>query len=125
VTDARRRVLIIDDEQFVVRAYARILGRDNDVTTISSANEALRRIRSGESWDVILCDLQMPELDGVEFEERLRGARPELSERLAFITGGAFTQRIQAFLGRNTRPVIEKPVSPDGLRALVARLAPR
>ncbi|HEX7624970.1 MAG TPA: response regulator [Anaeromyxobacteraceae bacterium] len=117
------RVLIIDDEELLMRSFARILARDHDVTALCSAAEALRRIAEGESWDVILCDLHMPVVDGVEFFERLHRTRPELVKRLAFVTGGAFTPRAQSFLERNTRPMAQKPVEPEGLRALVRQIA--
>ena len=117
------RVLIIDDEELLMRSFARILARDHDVTALCSAAEALRRIAEGESWDVILCDLHMPVVDGVEFFERLHRTRPELVTRLAFVTGGAFTPRAQSFLERNTRPMAQKPVEPEGLRALVRQIA--
>jgi CheY-like chemotaxis protein len=123
-TGQRRRVLIVDDEPLLVRSFTRILERDHDVTAFSSSREALGRIEAGESWDVILCDLHMPELDGVAFFERLSRARPELAAHLAFITGGAFTPRARAFLESTTRPTIEKPLHPEALRALVARMAP-
>ena len=89
----RLRVLIIDDEELLMRSFARILARDHDITALCSAADALQRIAMGESWDVILCDLQMPVVDGVEFFERLHRTRPELVARLAFVTGGAFTPR--------------------------------
>lgn len=119
----RHRVLIIDDEELLVRSFARILGRDHDITALSSASEALRRAASGETWDVILCDLQMPVVDGVEFFERLHRTRPDLTTRVAFVTGGAFTPRAQSFLERTTRPTAQKPVEPEGLRSLVRQIA--
>ncbi len=122
-SDRRCRVLIVDDEQLIVRSFTRILERDHEVTALSSPREALRRIEAGESWDVILCDLHMPELDGMVFYERLSGARPELAARLAFITGGAFTPRAKAFLETTPRPTIEKPLHPEALRDLVKRMA--
>src|SRR6266568_1191096 len=122
VSSGRRRVLIVDDEEILVRAYGRLLERDHDVTALVSAGEALRRIRAGESWDAILFDLQMPELDGIELFEQLELTRPELAGRVAFITGGAFTPRALAFLERNTRPTLSKPIDAEALRELVARL---
>jgi CheY-like chemotaxis protein len=122
--DRRRRVLIVDDEEYVLRAFTRVLGLAHDVTALSSSAAALRRVDAGETWDVVLCDLQMPDLDGVEFSERLRAACPGLAGRIVFITGGAFTPRIQSFLKeRNVHPILEKPVPPDRLRAVVERAA--
>jgi CheY-like chemotaxis protein len=123
VIEARRpSVVIIDDEELVLRSYARILSRDYDVTAFSSALEALKRIAAGQTWDAILCDLQMPGLDAVEFQDRLLRLRPDLAARLAFITGGAFTERTAAFLEQNMRPVVEKPTPPEELRAAVRRM---
>ena len=122
VTSGRRRVLVVDDEEILVRAYGRLLERDHDVTALVSPAEALRRIQAGERWDAILFDLQMPELDGIELFEQLELTRPELTGRVAFITGGAFTPRALAFLDRNTRPTLSKPIDAEALRELVARL---
>ena len=119
----RRRVLVVDDEDILVRAYGRILERDHDVTALTSAPEALRRLEAGESWDAILFDLQMPDVDGVELFEKIELSRPELVSRVAFITGGAFTPRALSFLQRNTRPTLAKPIDAGALRDLVAQLA--
>ncbi len=121
----RRRVLIIDDEEPRAGSFARILQNDHEVTALASAQEALRRIEAGESWDVILCDLQTRELDGMEFYERLNRSRPDLAARLGFITEGPWPPEVRTFLACNTWPTIEKPVDPDGVRAIVARMAPQ
>lgn len=123
MAEPRHRVLIIDDEELLIRSFARILSREHDITALSSAAEALHRAASGESWDVILCDLQMPVIDGVEFLERLSRTRPDLVARVAFVTGGAFTPRAQTFLERTTCPTAQKPVEPNGLRTLVRQIA--
>ena len=119
----RRRVLVVDDEEILVRAYARILERDHDVTALTSASEALRRLEAGESWDAILFDLQMPDVDGVELFEKIELSRPELVSRVAFMSGGAFTPRALSFLERNPRPTLAKPIDASALRELVAQLA--
>jgi signal transduction histidine kinase len=123
VASGRRRVLVVDDEEILVRAYARILERDHEVTVLTSPAEALRRLEAGESWDALLFDLQMPVVDGVELFEKIQLSRPELVARVAFMTGGAFTPRALSFLERNTRPTLAKPVDAGALRELVARLA--
>ncbi|GEJ56041.1 MEDS domain-containing protein [Anaeromyxobacter diazotrophicus] len=119
----RRRVLLVDDEEILVRAYGRLLERDHEVTALTSAAEALRRLEAGETWDAILFDLQMPDVDGVELFEKIELARPELVTRVAFMTGGAFTPRALSFLERNTRPTLAKPIDAAALRELVAQLA--
>ena len=80
---------------------------------------AALRAGAGERWDVVLCDLMMPEMDGMELEQRLSVEAPDLVPRIVYLTGGAFTDRARQFLGAG-RPHLEKPISPTVLRAKVA-----
>lgn len=114
----RGRVLVIDDEALVARSLARLLAA-HEVTVLTSATEVLNRITGGERWDVVLCDLMMPEMTGMELEERLAVVAPEMVPRFVYLTGGAFTERSRAFLAAG-RPHLEKPVEPAVLRARVA-----
>jgi PAS domain S-box-containing protein len=123
--DVRRRVLVIDGEELFAGSFARILRADHEVTVLSSAEEALRRAEAGESWDVILCDLRMGELDGMEFHERLGRTRPDLAARVGFITEGPWPPEVRTFLARNIWPTVEKPLDPEGVRAIVDRMAPQ
>jgi signal transduction histidine kinase len=118
VAAPRTRVLILDDEPLVARSLARALQSLHEVTTLTSAAEALRRFRAGESWDVVLCDVMMPEMTAMDLEEAVAKDRPELVKRLLYVTGGAFTDRSRAFLA--SRPYVEKPVDLAVLRKAVA-----
>jgi CheY-like chemotaxis protein len=124
-THARRRVLIIDDEVLLVRSFCRVLVRDYDVCGVSSAAEAMARIARGDPWDVILCDLHMPEVDGVEFHRWMARSKPELTRRIGFVTGGAFTPQVESFLCSTAAPVLYKPVTPEDLRSFVQELLAR
>jgi len=118
VVTRRGRVLIIDDEPMVVAFTGRCL-REHDVTGVTDATDALTRISAGEQFDVILCDLMMPNITGIDFFERVGAQRPELAGRIVFMTGGTFTPRAQRFLDSVANPCIEKPFAPPVLRALV------
>lgn len=74
-------------------------------------------------FDVIVCDLQMPNVDGVAVYEQLALRAPRLAERLVFCTGGVYYARIREFLERTRVPVLEKPVPADELLAALARTA--
>jgi signal transduction histidine kinase/CheY-like chemotaxis protein len=115
----RCSVLVVDDEALVARSVTRLLEDDYDVVEISDSREALRRIGAGERFDMILCDLMMPDLSGPEFFEEVGRIDRRLAERMVFITGGAFTSRAREFLETSGRPWIEKPFAGDGLRGLV------
>ncbi len=122
---ARRRVLVIDDESLLARALARILARDHDVEALTSAAPAADRIAAGERWDVILCDLLMPGMTGMDLAERVAQDAPGLLPRLVFITGGACTERSRLFLERGGFPSLEKPIEPRVLREAVEDVARR
>ena len=115
----RARVLVVDDEPKLGRVIARILAPEQDVIALTSAEEALDRISAGEVFDLILCDLVMPGVDGVELYERVGSIAPALVERIVMMTGGAFTQRTVAFLDRPGMPRLDKPFEAAHLRHLV------
>jgi len=118
VLRARARVLVVDDEPMVARAIARTLS-EHDVTVLHSGAAALERLRQDVGFDVVLCDLMMPELNGMELHERLRLEVPAASERMVFMTGGAFTPQARDFLARVPNARVDKPFEPAALRALV------
>jgi signal transduction histidine kinase len=116
----RGRVLVIDDEVAIGRALARSLGRDHQVVVLTKGKEALARIGSGERFDVILSDLMMPDVTGMEVYEQLSVATPEQAERMIFLTGGAFTKHAREFLERVPNPRVEKPFEVSNILALIA-----
>jgi len=120
------RVLVVDDERLMRRSIKRTLV-GHDVTTAENGREALELCaKQGEDFDVILCDLMMPEVSGMELYERLKDARPELLPRLVFMTGGAFTPESRQFLDRIENTHLQKPFDVKSLRALIAeRVAER
>lgn len=79
-------------------------------------------LASGERFDAIVCDLQMKELGGADVYDWVVARRPELEPKIAFMTGGAFTDRARTFLERTRRPCLEKPFDSRALSELVAAL---
>lgn len=116
------RVLIIDDDPLVVRALRRIL-RKHDITSASGGREGLEALERDSSYDVILCDLMMPDLTGMEVYDRVKARGDGLEERLVFLTGGAFTERAREFLDTVSNRYLEKPLPPEQLDELLAELA--
>jgi CheY-like chemotaxis protein len=113
------RILAIDDEPIVGTALRRVLGKDNEVVTETGARKALERIRAGEHFDLILCDLMMPDMTGVDFYEELRTFAPERASEIVFMTGGAFTPKARAFLDKVSNERLEKPFDMATLKTLV------
>ena len=116
----RGRVLVIDDELAVTDSMKRVLGRDHDVTIALRAADALEILAGTSEFDLILCDVMMPEMGGLELYAKIAEVRPELLPRLAFMTGGAFTARARAFLESVPNARFNKPFSLPELRAFVS-----
>jgi signal transduction histidine kinase/CheY-like chemotaxis protein len=115
------RILVIDDERLVGDAIARSLAEDNDVEVVINAQQALTRIDAGERYDVILCDLMMPVMTGMDLYAEVVRRAPKLAGCLVFMTGGAITPRARAFLKSVVNPCLEKPFDMGRLRSIVAR----
>lgn len=115
------RVLIVDDDMYVMRSLTRILRDTHTVQTASSGREALE-ILGRETFDVILCDLMMPNLSGMELYEILGDIDSNLQRRMVFVTGGAFSDSAHDFLVRTAQPVLRKPFQRADLDALLARV---
>jgi PAS domain S-box-containing protein len=122
-SDARPRILVVDDEPMVTWSVRRVLGKEWDVVVAHSGEEALARIAAPDtSFDAVLCDVIMPGLTGMDVHAKIRERSPELAERVIFLTGGAFTPEVQRFLGGVANPKLDKPVQIEELRAHVVRM---
>ncbi|MEM6293709.1 MAG: response regulator [Myxococcota bacterium] len=113
------RILLVDDEPLVCEGIKRALGA-HDVVIASGGADAIERCTQ-DDYDLVLCDVMMPEVSGMEVFRRVRRARPETAERFVFMTGGAFTPTARSFLDSVENEQIVKPFSLRDLRQLVAR----
>jgi len=77
-----------------------------------------------ESWDAVICDLMMPQTPGWELYDQLRLERPELAERMLFMSGGAYTTEGRAFAEAHRERLLPKPFTMAELHQHLARLAP-
>ncbi|MCY1073723.1 hybrid sensor histidine kinase/response regulator [Archangium lansingense] len=122
---ARKRVLVIDDEPGIGSVMKRILGRVHEVVVVQSGREALAVLEKDDGFDRVFCDLMMADLTGMDLYERLAEKRSECLSRFVFMTGGGFTPRAREFLKAVSTPRIDKPFEAEVIRALVAQAPPR
>lgn len=112
------RILVVDDEAGIRHALQRDLA-PHQVVTAASGQEALELIARDQAFDLILCDLMMPEVTGMDVATRLASGHPVLAKRLVLMTGGAFTPKASSFLRQSGHPCLEKPLEPGELQRLV------
>jgi CheY-like chemotaxis protein len=114
-------VLVLDDDPLVARALRRLLDPPHRVEELTAGRDALERLRAGARWDVVFCDLMLPEMTGMEWHaEVARAFGP--APRVVFVTGGAFTEAARDFLRRVPNPRLEKPFEPAEVRRLAAEI---
>lgn len=117
----RGRILVVDDDVSVTSAIARLLRTQHNVQVLTSSRQALNLLKRRQDFDLILCDIMMPELTGQDIYERLQAAGLDIINRFTFITGGAPNQLVQAFLESVPNSQLQKPFNAQTLRALVER----
>lgn len=115
------KVLVIDDEPRVARSLARLL-KGHDCVIEHGGRAGLDRAQR-EPFDLIFCDLMMPEVTGVDVYEGLRALGEGLEKRMVLVTGGAFTDRARAFVRDTSVRVVEKPFDRANVDAVLAKLS--
>lgn len=115
----RGRILVVDDEPMILEIIRRTLAKEHEVVTTSTASAALDRVRAGDSFDIILCDLMMPQMTGMDLHGALYELGPAHADRIIFLTGGAFTPAARAFLDGVSNQRVDKPFDTQHLRALI------
>jgi CheY-like chemotaxis protein len=119
-----RRLLVVDDDVLVARTLARQLS-GHHVEVVSSGQAALERLASGKNqFDLVLCDLMMPDMTGMEVYEAVEKRCPALAKRFVFISGGGVTERSRKFLEAHADRVLPKPIDNRQLRELLVRCEP-
>ncbi len=117
----RARVLVIDDEELLLRALAQALGDEHEVVTAFGGTAALELLARDHAFDLVVCDLQMPGVDGIAVHDALASAAPVLAAKLVMISGGAVTARARTFIESTSVRLIQKPINIDELLAIASR----
>jgi PAS domain S-box-containing protein len=115
----RGHIMEVDDDDGIGRVVTRIFEAEHEVTWVNSGRQALEVLEGHTVFDVILCDLMMPQMTGMDVYEQLRFKHPRLAAQTVFLTGGAFTTRAREFLDTTPNLRLEKPFDLTKLRALV------
>jgi PAS domain S-box-containing protein len=118
----RGKILVVDDEVMIAQVIRRVLSRHHDVSVADSAQKAMALFTAGERFDVVLCDLMMPQITGMDLHGFLVDLDRKQADRVVFMTGGAFTPTARTFVDQIPNHIIEKPFEVQALLALVNRV---
>jgi PAS domain S-box-containing protein len=118
---AHGRILVVDDEPGIRSAMVRML-KGNEVVAAGSGEEAQKILETDQAFDLILCDMMMPTMSGVDLHEWLVSTYPALARQVVFITGGAFTPKAQEYLKKVDNIRLEKPFDVANFKKIVSEL---
>lgn len=118
----RLRILVVDDEPLIALALCRILEEEHTAVAATGGREALDQL-AGRPFDLVLCDVMMPEMTGMDLHREMAARFPDLARRTIFLTGGAFTRVAREFVDRVPNMCLEKPVDARTLLAMVREAA--
>ncbi len=118
----RARILVVDDEEIVLKSCLRILGSDFQVDTATNGPDALRRVEE-RPYDLVILDIMMPEMDGIEVLQRIKEAHPDID--VVMITGLAEINIAVRAMKLGAFDYLPKPFEPDQLKLVLERALER
>lgn len=116
----RARVMVVDDERALAQAVGALLRAEHDVEIHVEPTGALRMLEEAqETFDMVLCDVLMPRLSGIELYVRIRASRPEYGDRFVFMTGGALDDGARTLIVESAAPLVQKPFDIEQILGLI------
>jgi len=122
-TPGAPRALVVDDESSVRSLVARLLARNGyDVAQAADGEEALLQLER-ETFDLVLCDVRMPKLNGRALFAAIRSRRPDLAASFILMTGDTLSADVADFAAEHRIPLLTKPFTAKELDDVLAKLA--
>lgn len=118
------RVLVVDDQEHMRELLVETLSADGHTVDPAEDGVAALRLIDQHTYDLVVSDLQMPQVDGPKLYEEVRKRRPDSAPRFVFITGEDEAPGYGRFLVDTKAPVVTKPFKLKEFRQLLATLFP-
>ncbi|MGE4232975.1 MAG: ATP-binding protein [Bacteriovoracia bacterium] len=115
------RIMVIDDEELIVKSVHRYLSKWFTVEGLTNSKEALEILRANNHYDLIICDLMMPKLTGMDVYTALKSNSSPYTKKFIFISGGVFTEKAENFLKTEKPLVLSKPFTTTALQEIIQR----
>ena len=117
-----KKILIVDDEEWILTLGTELLTNEGHaVTTAAGGEHAVQTMRT-QLFDVIVSDWKMPGMNGIQLYEHLKASRPQMADRMIFMTGDVVSEAFTEFLERNKKACIPKPFAIEDFQEAVSRM---
>lgn len=120
---AQLKICVIDDEEDVAFMIEEILEQNGHIVEVYNSPKKMLEQKRATTFDIILCDMKMPEMDGPEFYKAYIDGNLAGNSKIAFITGDTMSSSVSSFFKKNKLPFLEKPIIPGDLIKLIGGLA--
>ncbi|MCK6586950.1 MAG: response regulator [Polyangiaceae bacterium] len=100
---------MVDDEPAICTSLKRLFSRQHSVSTVNSAMGALELFNAGERFDLVLCDLMMPEMGGLDLFDEVTRVAPDQAAKFVFMSGASLSTQVSAALSKLPNTLLHKP----------------
>ncbi len=114
-----KTVLIVDDEAAIRDICQRVLSNEGFEVDIADNGKTAQEMIQKQQYGLLLFDIRMPSVNGIELYEWLQEKYPQLKKRVIFTTGDIMSGDIQRFLEQSGRPFLPKPFTPKELECVL------
>ncbi|APV43846.1 Response regulator receiver domain-containing protein [Dehalogenimonas formicexedens] len=118
----KTKILVVEDEFNISDVCKNSLIKEGYDVTVSADGLSAKRLISATEYDLIVLDLNIPKISGIELYHWLEGEHPELTRRVLFMTGLIPVGGVAAFLAHTGRLCLQKPFTPKELRDKVKQV---
>lgn len=116
-----KRILIVEDEDIISNLIKGVLEEESNVVDIARNGKEALKIIGANKYDIVVCDIKMPKMNGIALYNEVKTVYPDLTQRLIFITGDLSTETVE-FLKETGNEVITKPFKVEKLKAQINRI---
>lgn len=117
----KKRILVIEDEPVIRNVSVRVLKAGGFIVDTAENGFGAKEMAIKYEYDLYVCDIRMPEIDGMEFYECLRQVHPGFESRIVFVSGDTMNHDVEAFLRSRNNLFLVKPFTPGELRTVTEK----
>ena len=119
--NGKKKILAIDDEPIISQVSMRVLKSDGFEVDIASNGLVAKEMAAKVEYDLYLCDIRMPAMNGIEFYEYLQQVHPGFENRIIFVSGDTMNHQVKTFLNNKSNLFLLKPFTPEDLRKVIKK----